>query len=289
MGAIEINGMRKVFRGKRLTRIVALSTLTLAVEPGEIFGFLGPNGAGKSTTIKLLTGLIRPTSGKASIMGVDVGKAHARKSVGYLPENPAFYDYLNASEYLEIVGRAFGMSGRKLQTRCEEVLRLLGLWEARKRPIRSYSKGMVQRVGLAQTLVHDPDVYILDEPMSGLDPLGRTLVKEIMLDLKRQGKCIFFSTHITSDVESVCDRVGVIVKGEMQCVRNVDEITVGGITGYTIRFDAADNEASETMRVAEEELPTTLADLQSSGKRVLMVEPVRKNLEDFFVDIVRHV
>jgi ABC-2 type transport system ATP-binding protein len=287
MPVISTQSLSKTFRGKRGSRVIALANLSLDIESGEIFGFLGPNGAGKSTTIKALMGLIRPTSGSASIMGKDISSPEARRHVGYLPENPAFYEYLSADEYLGFVGRTFAMDAVVLREKAEDVLRLLELWDARKRPIRSYSKGMVQRVGLAQALLHDPDVYILDEPMSGLDPLGRALVKEIMVDLKRRGKSVFFSTHITADVESVCDRVGVIVKGEMKCVRKVDEITVDGITGYQVRSVTDDNEAPYTVQVSKDELPSTLSDLQSSGRRILMVEPVRKNLEQFFVDIVK--
>jgi len=287
MPVISTQSLSKTFRGKRGSRVIALTNLSLDIESGEIFGFLGPNGAGKSTTIKALMGLIRPTSGSASIMGKDISSPDARRHVGYLPENPAFYEYLSAEEYLGFVGKTFAMDAAVLREKAEDVLRLLELWDARKRPIRSYSKGMVQRVGLAQALLHDPDVYILDEPMSGLDPLGRALVKEIMVDLKRRGKSVFFSTHITADVESVCDRVGVIVKGEMKCVRKVDEITVDGITGYQVRSVADDDEAPYTVQVSKDELSTTLSDLQSAGRRVLMVEPVRKNLEEFFVDIVR--
>jgi ABC-2 type transport system ATP-binding protein len=287
MPAISIHNLSKTFKGKRGSRVKALSNLSMEIEKGEIFGFLGPNGAGKSTTIKALMGLIRPTAGSASIMGKDIASPEARRHVGYLPENPAFYEYLSAEEYLSFVGRTFSMDAAVLREKAEEVLRLLELWDARKRPIRSYSKGMVQRVGLAQALLHDPDVYILDEPMSGLDPLGRALVKEIMVDLKRRGKSVFFSTHITADVESVCDRVGVIVQGEMKCVRKVDEITVDGVTGYQVRSVADDDEAPDTVQVLKDELSTTLSALQSAGRRVLMVEPVRKNLEEFFVDIVR--
>lgn len=287
MSAISIQNLSKTFRGKRGLRVDALTNLSLEVEQGEIFGFLGPNGAGKSTTIKTLMGLIRPTTGTAAIMGKDITSPEARRHVGYLPENPAFYEYLSAEEYITFVGKTFSMNAAVLKEKVAEVLRQLDLWDACKRPMRSYSKGMVQRVGLAQTLLHDPEVYILDEPMSGLDPLGRALVKEIMIDLKRRGKCVFFSTHITSDVESVCDRVGVIVKGDMKCVRKVDEITVGGITGYQVRYRGDDDNAPDTLHVPKEELPSTLSQLQSAGNQVLMVEPVRKNLEEFFVDIVR--
>jgi len=287
MSAISIHGLSKTYKGKRGGRVDALKNLELVIGQGEIFGFLGPNGAGKSTTIKTLMGLIRPTSGSANIMGKDIACPDARRHVGFLPENPAFYDYLSAAEYLNFVGRTFSMEASQLEKKSEEVLKLLDLWDARKRLLRSYSKGMVQRVGLAQALLHDPDVYILDEPMSGLDPIGRTLVKEIIQDLKRRGKCVFFSTHITSDVESVCDRVGVIVKGEMKCVRRVDEIAVGGITGYEVRHVTAGSATPVVIQVTKEDLSARLSELQASGNQVLVVEPLRKNLEEFFVDIVR--
>jgi ABC-2 type transport system ATP-binding protein len=287
MSAISIHGLSKTYKGKRGARVDALKNLDLEIEQGEIFGFLGPNGAGKSTTIKTLMGLIRPTSGSANIMSKDIASPDARRHVGFLPENPAFYDFLSAIEYLNFVGRTFSMDASQLEKKSEEVLKLLDLWDARKRLLRSYSKGMVQRVGLAQALLHDPDVYILDEPMSGLDPIGRTLVKEIIQDLKRRGKSVFFSTHITSDVESVCDRVGVIVKGEMKCVRRVDEIAVGGITGYEIRHVRVGSDTPVIMQITKDELSVRLSELQATGSNVLVVEPVRKNLEEFFVDIVR--
>jgi ABC-2 type transport system ATP-binding protein len=287
MNAIEITGLCKQFTGKRMTKVDALKGLDLTIAEGEVFGFLGPNGAGKSTTIKLVMGLLRPTSGTALIMGMDAGQAESRRNVGFLPENPAFYDYLSAEEYLLFVGRTFALQETLLREKSEYVLKLLDLWEARKRPMRGFSKGMVQRLGVAQALIHDPDVYILDEPMSGLDPLGRALVKEIIIDLRKRGKSVFFSTHITSDVESVCDRVGVIVKGEMKCVKKVDEITVGGITGFEVRYLAAGDDLPKNVQVAKDELAATLSSIQSDGSRVLMVEPVRKSLEEFFVDIVR--
>ncbi len=287
MAAISIQNLSKIFRGKRGSRVMALTNLSLDIEQGEIFGFLGPNGAGKSTTIKTLMGLIRPTSGTAGIMGKDISSPEARRHVGYLPENPAFYDYLSAEEYLAFVGKTFSMDLAVLKEKSVDILHQLDLWDARKRPMRSYSKGMVQRVGLAQALLHDPEVYILDEPMSGLDPIGRALVKDIMMDLKRRGKSVFFSTHITADVESVSDRVGVIVKGEMKCVRKVDEITVDGLTGYQVRYRGNEDDAPDTLHVSKDDLPATLSQLQSAGNQVLMVEPERKNLEEFFVDIVR--
>jgi ABC-2 type transport system ATP-binding protein len=286
MSAIEIKDLCKQFKGKKMVRVDALKGLNLSIAQGEVFGFLGPNGAGKSTTIKLLMGLLRPTSGTARIMNEEVSKADARRQVGYLPENPAFYDYLSAEEYIAFVGAQFKMDSSRFQRKYEEVMKRLDLWDARKRPMRGYSKGMVQRVGLAQALIHDPEVYILDEPMSGLDPIGRALVKDIILDLKDRGKCVFFSTHITSDVETVCDRVGVIVKGEMKCVKRIEDITVGGITGYEVRYLSAGVSANAITRVKKDELATSLLSLQSAGNQVLMVAPVRKNLEEFFVDIV---
>lgn len=286
MHAIEIKGLSKIYKGKRGAKVVALEGLNLEIGKGEIFGFLGPNGAGKSTTIKALMGLIRPTAGSAQILGVDISSADARNNVGYLPENPALYDYLSAEEYLQFVGRMFAMQPPALKHKIEEVLQRLGLWDARKRTMRSYSKGMVQRVGLAQVLVHDPEVYILDEPMSGLDPLGRVLVKEIILELKERGKSVFFSTHITSDVESVCDHVGVIVNGELKCVKQVEDITIGGITGYEIRYLKDGVSSSYAEVISENDLSARLMALKTAGCTLLLVEPVRKSLEEFFVDIV---
>ena len=285
MNAIEIKALCKQFKGKKMVRVDALRNLDLEIAAGEVFGFLGPNGAGKSTTIKTLMGLIRPTSGSARIAGYDVSCVEARKKVGYLPENPAFYDYLSAEEYLGFVGRTFEMQPAQLASSCEETLKLLELWDARKRPMRSYSKGMVQRVGLAQVLLHDPEIYILDEPMSGLDPIGRALVKNIILDLKKRGKCVFFSTHITDDVEKVCDRVGVIHKGELKSVQRVDAIISAGVTDYLLQLLNKDGVLQE-IRVNKHKLGRTLDDLGTNGTEIRMIEPIRNNLEDFFLDIV---
>ncbi|HJV65237.1 MAG TPA: ABC transporter ATP-binding protein [Geomonas sp.] len=287
MNALEISGLSKTFKGKRWTKVEALKNLNLTVEQGEIFGFLGPNGAGKSTTIKTLMGLIEPSAGSASIMGCDISTPKARRQVGYLPENPAFYDYLSAQEYLSFVGTTFGLSGEELAKRCDQVLQQLELWDARKRPMRSYSKGMVQRVGLAQVLIHDPEVCILDEPMSGLDPVGRALVKEIMLDLKKRGKCVFFSTHIIADVESVCDRVGIILKGELQSVERVDAIMSRGVLGYHLTVREKGSAQTSEIYVPKEELSATTARLQGEGAEVTLIEPRRKSLEDFFLDIIK--
>ena len=300
MNAIEITGLNKQFAGKRMTKVDALKGLDLTIAPGEVFGFLGPNGAGKSTTIKLVMGLLRPTSGMTSIMGIDASHAESRRHVGYLPENPAFYDYLSAEEYITFVGAQFKMEPALLERRSEEVLKRLDLWEARKRPMRGYSKGMVQRVGLAQALVHDPDVYILDEPMSGLDPIGRALVKDIILDLKKRGKCVFFSTHITDDVEKVCDRVGVIVKGSLVAVDRVENILRSGVDGYLVHLKLAETDSRifagiAALRcnslVSEFYVPCNvfngfMGEVNSSGTEVVLVETKRKDLEDFFLSLV---
>lgn len=287
MDAIEIHDITKTFRGKGKTVVEAVKGLTLAVSQGEIFGFLGPNGAGKSTTIKMLMGLIKPGAGSIRIMGNSSSLPKSRKHVGYLPENPSFYDYLSAVEYLTFIARAFGIQNSVMRDRIESNLKLLDLWDARDRIIRGYSKGMVQRLGLAQTLIHDPDVYILDEPMSGLDPIGRALVKEIILDLKARGKCVFFSTHITADVETICDRVGIIVNGSMQRVDQVGSILIEGIIGYHLKVRQPGSNEYIELDVTKEDLPRTINDIQSSGKDITLIEPNRKNLEAFFLDVVK--
>jgi len=287
MKALEIRSLSKTFKGKKRTLVQALNNVTFSVDQGEVFGFLGPNGAGKSTTIKTIMGLIKPSSGEAKVMGHATGAPEARKHVGYLPENPAFYDFLTADEYLDFVGNTYGMERELLARKKGEVLALLELTEARKRAMRTYSKGMVQRLGLAQVLLHNPDVYILDEPMSGLDPLGRALVKNIIMDLKKQGKCVFFSTHITADVESVCDRVGIILNGELKRVDNVDTIMTEGIHGYLVRVRNSESGVTADHQVSVEGLTSILAREQAAGNEVTLVEPQRNNLEEFFLQIVR--
>jgi ABC-2 type transport system ATP-binding protein len=287
MKAIEISDLHKTFRGKKGSRVDALNGFSLTIESGEVFGFLGPNGAGKTTTIKILMGLIKPSSGRVRIMGHDAASHHARKQVGYLPENPSFYDFLTGEEYLSFVAKTFGMDDTDVGEKCEKVLEILDLSNARNRPIRSYSKGMVQRLGFGQALIHDPDVYILDEPMSGLDPIGRALVKEIILDLKKRGKCVFFSTHITVDVETACDRVGIIVNGALQRVATVGSILNEGIIGYYLRLKDPGSLEHKEVFVNKDELPKFIGALQNSEQEISSIEPKRKNLEAFFLDVVK--
>ncbi len=225
---IKLNGISKEFReGINSKKVKALDDLTLNVRRGEVFGFLGPNGAGKSTAIKILVNLIRADKGNASIMDRDVNDTGVRKNIGYLPENPYFYDYLTAEELLWFGGKTSGLSSRTIKERSDELFEQVNLQSARKRQLRTYSKGMVQRAGLALSLIHDPDVAIFDEPMSGLDPLGRKMVGDIILELKSRGKTIFFSSHILTDIEKFCDKVGIIVAGKLRLVGGLSDVLAG--------------------------------------------------------------
>src|SRR2546429_5869452 len=215
--AIEIENLTKEFPFGflHLKKKTSLYGLSMQVEMGEVFGFIGPNGAGKSTTIKLLMGLIFPTAGSARILGKPISDVEMHRDIGYLPEQPYFYDYLTATEVLDYFARFHDLAAADRKDRIERMLKKVGLETARKIQLRKYSKGMLQREGLAQPILHDPRVVILDEPMSGLDPVGRREVRAIILELKKDGKTVMFSTHILSDAETFCDRVGVIVGGEL--------------------------------------------------------------------------
>lgn len=211
---ISIDHVEKSYKeGLRKNRII--QDISLEVHEGEVFGFIGPNGAGKSTSINMLIGFIRPDRGILKINGLMPDNPAARQKIGYLPENPRFYDHLTAEELLLFAGRASGMAKADVKKEIEPLLSRLELLHAEKRPVRTYSKGMKQRMGLALAMIHDPQIYILDEPMSGLDPLGRNLLKNIILELKEKGKTVFFSTHILNDVEVLCDRIGIINKGKI--------------------------------------------------------------------------
>lgn len=298
MLAISIEGLSKTFRGKKRQHVQALDNLDLSVAAGEVFGFLGPNGAGKSTTIKTLVGLIEPTCGVARIFGQPISSLQARAKVGYLPENPAFYDYLTAREYLDLVGRCFQMPPALLKRESERVLDLFALTEAADRPIRVFSKGMVQRLGLAQAWLHDPDLFILDEPMSGLDPLGRVLVKQLMLEQRARGKTFFFSTHVIADVEAVCDRVGIIAGGQLRFVQDVAQVLKAGIEGYVVQVSGCPVSALDGFQVVElggGRLDVTVAReryqefterLFALGGTVELVETQRRSLETLFLEIV---
>jgi ABC-2 type transport system ATP-binding protein len=300
--AIELDNLTKDyavgFWRKRPRR--ALDGLTLAVEQGEIFGFLGPNGAGKSTTLKLLMGLIFPTAGAARILGRAIGDVAMHRSIGFLPEQPYFYDYLTARELLDYFARFFGFSSAERAQRVTAMLERVGLTGAADVQLRKFSKGMLQRVGLAQAILHDPQVVFLDEPMSGLDPIGRREVRDIILELKRQGRTVFFSTHILGDAEMLCDRVAVLVGGKLQGIGSPEHIVSVKVQGMEILAELPDGRAlPETLaaratrigdrwriEVPEAAMYAALDDLRAAGARVLSVAQVKPTLEDFFFKLL---
>src|SRR5579871_2028626 len=278
----------------------SLEGLTMQVEDGEVFGFLGPNGAGKSTTIKLLAGLIFPTAGTARILGKRISDISMHQDIGYLPEQPYFYDYLTAAELLDYFAQIHRFKAADRRERVDRMLKKVGLETARKIQLRKYSKGMLQRVGLAQAILHDPKVVILDEPMSGLDPIGRREVRDIILELKRAGRTVLFSTHILADAEMLCDRVGVIVGGRLRGVGTPDEMVGMKSEGMEILFQAEPAAARRfrriskaictgdryRLRVPEDELYVALEELRGIGARILSVAQVKATLEEFFMHLV---
>jgi ABC-2 type transport system ATP-binding protein len=300
--AIQIEDLTKEYPYGflHLKKKTSLEALSMTVEDGEVFGFLGPNGAGKSTTIKLLMGLIFPTAGSAKILGKSISDVEMHRDIGYLPEQPYFYDYLTAAEVLDYFARFHDLSSTDRRDRVESMLKKVGLETAKKIQLRKYSKGMLQRVGLAQAILHDPKVVILDEPMSGLDPVGRREVRDIILELKRAGKTILFSTHILSDAEMLCDRVGVIVGGKLRGVGAPGEIVGMKASGMEVlfEFDTAPPDGNALLakatrtgeryriQVNEEELYSSIEQLRSCGAKILSVAEVKPSLEEYFMHLV---
>jgi ABC-2 type transport system ATP-binding protein len=299
--AIEIENFSKEYPYGflNLKKRKSLDALTMRVESGEVFGFLGPNGAGKSTTIKLLMRLIFPTSGTARILGKSIDNVAMHQDIGYLPEQPYFYDYLTATEVLDYFARFHKSTNADRHERVERLLKKVGLDTAKKIQLRKYSKGMLQRVGLAQAILHDPQVVVLDEPMSGLDPLGRREVRDIILELKKQGRTVLFSTHILSDAEMLCDRVGVIVGGKLRGVGTPGEMVSIQSKGMEILFEVDTPEqkfpllekATKTgeryrVQLPESELYAHLDELRAAGARILSVVQIKPSLEEFFMNLV---
>jgi len=300
--AIEIRGLTKDypvgFWRKRMRR--SLDNLTLQVEEGEIFGFLGPNGAGKTTTLKLLIGLIFPTAGTARIRGRSIDDVQMHSEIGYLPEQPYFYDYLTARELLDYYGRFTHYSKAERRERVARLLDRVGLADAADLQLRKYSKGMLQRAGIAQAILHDPQVVFLDEPMSGLDPVGRREVRDIILDLKKNGRTVFFSTHILSDAEMLCDRVAVLAGGRLQGVGAPEEIMSLEVHAMDILFEPRAGRVLPAVladrvthiggrchiAVPEAELYAALDELKNCDAKILSVSPVRPTLEDYFLRLV---
>jgi ABC-2 type transport system ATP-binding protein len=300
MSIVEVTHLRKTFvRGFWRRRTEAVRDVSLAVEPGEIFGFLGPNGAGKTTTIKILMGLIFPTSGQARLLGSPVGDRKVKDRVGYLPENPYFYDYLSIDELLDMVGRLHGLRRSTRRRRTGELVARVGLEHAGRRPLRSYSKGMLQRAGLAQALMGDPELVVLDEPMSGLDPLGRKEVRDLILELRQAGKTVFFSTHILADATMLCDRVGIIVRGELRDVGPLGDLLSPRVQNVEVvwraeassrdrlREHCGEHETTSEGDVMRTEDPAAaqafVAAVVHAGGMVLQVVPHRQSLEELFV------
>ncbi|MFB3923120.1 MAG: ABC transporter ATP-binding protein [Terriglobia bacterium] len=302
MLAVETSGLTKDyptgFFRKRPRR--ALDGLSLQVEAGEVFGLLGPNGAGKSTTLKILLRLVFPTSGTARVLGRELNDVGMHAHIGYLPENPYFYDHLTAREFLNYAGELSGLSDAARRERVERLLEQLGLAASRDVPLRRFSKGMVQRVGLAQALINDPELIFLDEPMSGLDPLGRREVRDLILELKGQGKTIFFSTHILSDAEMLCDRVAILNRGRLQGCGELREILRLGASATEVVLENPPAPALEELRpycrsvvrtgervrleVGEEsDVPKALSAALRLGLRIVSLNPVKVSLEDYFV------
>jgi ABC-2 type transport system ATP-binding protein len=301
--AIDVEELTKTYVTPLLRRRVsALRGVGFQVRRGEIFGFLGPNGAGKTTTIRCLMGLVRATSGRARIFGRAVPSRAARARVGFLPEQPYFYDYLTVAELLDLSGRLFGLDAATRRRRADELIARVGLDRARGQSLRRYSKGMLQRAGLAQALINDPELVVFDEPMSGLDPIGRKEVRDLILELRDAGKTVFFSSHILTDVEAISDRVAIVIAGQIEEIGAPRELAGRVLLGtdVTFRIDdprgpAADEIAARGDRVrrGDQELTLTvaagadvdelLAFARDRGARVIAVAPRHDTLEDLFM------
>jgi len=307
MPVIRTEGLTKHYKTGfwRPRPYAALQDLSLEVAEGDVFGFLGPNGAGKTTTLKLLMQLIYPTAGTAEILGKPVGDVSVRHRIGYLPENPYFYDNLTAEELLVYFARVFGCGRKEGRDRAARLLDEVGIGGERRFQLRKFSKGMIQRVGIAQALINEPEVVFLDEPMSGLDPLGRRDVRELILRLRDQGRTVFFSSHVLSDAEALCSRVAILVKGSLAVSGSVEELTALASEGYELVITGLSDQLLEKVRnritratrvgdgrfaliVPRSTAPEPLiAELAAGGARVMSLNPLRHTLEDFFVERVR--
>ncbi len=301
---VRVSELVKDFRpGFGLRRKRVLHRISFSVRQGEIFGFIGPNGAGKTTTLKVLMGLVRPSAGVASILGHDVRETAFRRHVGFLPENPYFYDFLTGREFLRFYARVSGVARRTREDRIAELLSKVGLADAADQRLRTYSKGMLQRVGIAQALVHDPAVVFLDEPMSGLDPIGRKEIRDLILRLHAEGKTVFMNTHILSDVEMICHRVAIIVRGRIRYEGSIDEFLDAGDRASDVVLAGVTPELAEQLeeqlgarlrglgdhteaRVPEKLVCETLSRALAANAQVISVVPHRASLESIFFSAV---
>jgi ABC-2 type transport system ATP-binding protein len=273
--AVETRALEKWFGSTP-----AVADVSLSVARGEIFGFLGPNGAGKSTTIKMLLGLVQPTGGTGTVLDAPLGDRAARARVGFLPEHFRFHDCLTGREFLRFHGRMYGLKGGDLEMRIDRLLSRVDLLDAAERPLRGYSKGMLQRAGLAQALLNDPALVFLDEPTSGLDPLGRLLVRDMMSELRDSGTTVFLNSHLLGEVEATCDRVAFVKQG-----RVVHEMALGAEQDLEVVI-RTDHGSTTTRVPSEAAIPELVRCLVARGAAVYAVEPRRKSLEDWFLDVM---
>jgi ABC-2 type transport system ATP-binding protein len=300
MPVLALEGVAKSYRTHLSVRKYwILRDLSFEVREGEIFGFIGTNGAGKTTTIKLVLGLLFPDAGRIRLCGEDPSRPEARRRIGFLPENPYFHDYLTGFEFLDFHARLHGFRQPERRRRVQEMLERVGLRNRADRALRLYSKGMLQRIGLAQALLHDPDVVILDEPMSGLDPIGRREVRDLILDLKKRGRTVFFSTHILSDTETICDRVGMLVRGRLAAIGSVEDLVRGEVGSWDVTLQwpfpqdpplgqvLSRRENRVLLRLTSQSDLHRLVSSLAGGAGLVAVSPARRSLEDLLLEEVR--
>jgi ABC-2 type transport system ATP-binding protein len=296
---LRADDLAKTFRlGFFRKRIEAVRQASFEVRRGEIFGYLGPNGSGKTTTLKMLMGLVFPSRGRAEVLGRPVPDRQAKRRLGYLPESPYFYDYLTPEEFLDLVGALFDVKQAERRARADRLIERVGLSSARGRPLRKFSKGMLQRIGIAQALMGEPELVVLDEPMTGLDPIGRKEIRDLMLDLKREGRTVLYSTHILPDVEMTCDRVAMIFAGRIRSVGPLSELLTARLlsTEVALRPGAAGlpelpagarkSENPDGLVIdlpADADVDAFLRAVLAAGARVHSLTPRRESLEDLFV------
>lgn len=297
MKAVECDNIFKQFKYKR-EKIQALGGLNLHIDKGEMYGFLGPNGAGKSTTIKILMDFIRPDKGSVKIFGMDSKDVKSRNKIGFLPENPVFMDNLTGWEILKFAGKSHGMSSAEIDKKSKELLKKVELSEAAGRPVRKYSKGMIQRIGFATAIIHNPDLLVLDEPMSGLDPLGRVLFKDMLKELNESGTTIFFSSHIIPDIEDICTKIGIIKNGKIYNEIDDTELKYYSTESFRIIYrdegTLPDEFKDDVVKVSEElssinvsksRLDLVLSKMKEENFDIVDIQPQKKDLEDLFVEI----
>ena len=304
--ALQISNLTKDYKTGffKQRSVRALDGLTLEVRSGQIFGFLGGNGAGKTTTIKILMGLLHPTTGEAKILGQDISEIDVHRRLGYCPENPYFYDYLTPLELLNYFGEIFGLNSQKRKERSTDLLNAVGLQKSDwNKHLRKFSKGMLQRIGLAQSLLNDPEIIFLDEPMSGLDPIGRREIRELIAGLRTHGKTVFMSTHILSDIESLCDEVAILSRGKLTATGNLQdlltsssdrqgfEVTIANIDNSALRstvlgsFSVNEQASGAIVTCADEgEVEAVISAARSAGGKLISVQQVKQSLEDLFTN-----